>query len=211
MTYNILKFVELPKKKYDKRLKPNSAQKLAAAEGLIHFQGVPCKHGHSGLRYTKGSQCIECMGIRRGKLITPRGRSIKNHESSLKGASDGETTYIPENACKRGHKLRYINSNNCVECDKFMIEKHKLALKYGRIKKEYGLSKEEYLDLVKIQHSSCKICGKYELNHFKLHVDHCHDTKKVRGLLCGTCNQSIGMLHHDPILIRKAALYCEET
>lgn len=208
--YQILK-VELPKIEQDRRFKPNSAQKLAAIQGLVHFQGTPCNKGHSGLRYTKSVQCIECMGLAKGKAINPRQRSNKNHELSIKAANEGKVTYIPNKPCKYGHLLRFINSNNCVECDKFQAQKHKINAKFSRIKKLYNLSKEEYLQLVKNQNSSCKLCNDKINNHFNLHVDHCHDTNKVRGLLCSKCNQGIGLLNHNPELIRKAALYCEGT
>lgn len=209
MNYQILK-AELPKIKRDKRLKPDSLQKLAAAAGLVHFQGNACSKGHSGLRYTKGSQCIECVGIARGKAITPNARSIKNHELSLNAAATGNTTYIPEKPCKLGHKLRFVNSNNCVDCDTIASEKHKISAKFARIKKLYGLEKEVYLNLVQLQNSSCSLCMKVELDHFRLHVDHCHETNRVRGLLCGKCNQGIGLLNHSSELLRKAAVYCEE-
>lgn len=210
MKYQIIK-ADLPKKKsYDRRLNMNSPQKLAAASGLIHFQGKPCKRNHSGLRYTKGSQCVECIGLARGNPINPKGRSNANHTKSLKAASEGSTTYVPEAACKFGHLLRYVNSNNCVQCDKNTLERHKINSKFARIKKLYNLPKDVYLSLVHLQNSSCALCLKPEPDHFKLHVDHCHDTNKVRGLLCGKCNQGIGLLNHNVELIRKAAIYCEE-
>lgn len=208
MTYEIVK-AEIPKIKRDKRLKPYSPQKLAAQQGLVHFQGAVCAKGHSGLRYTKGAQCVECVGIARGNPINPRGRSNVNHDASLKAAKEGSTTYVPSTPCKHGHSLRYVNSNNCVECDKLALEKHKLSAKYARIKKIYGLSKDAYLSMVHLQNSRCSLCMRHEPDHFKLHVDHCHNTNKVRGLLCGKCNQGIGLLNHDPELIAKAAIYCK--
>lgn len=211
MNYQIIK-ADLPKKKsYDRRLKPNSPKKLAAASGLIHFQGRPCIRNHSGLRYTKGGQCVECIGLARGNPINPRGRSTSNHENSLKAASEGKTTYEPAAPCKFGHLLRYVNSNNCVQCDKDTLAKHKINAKFARIKKLYSLEKNQYLDLVKSQNSSCKLCKKFEFNYFKLYIDHCHDTNKVRGLLCNKCNQGIGLLNHNAELLREAAVYCEET
>lgn len=62
----------------------------------------------------------------------------------------------------------------------------------------------------------CKICstsikfrdsGKEDASG--LRVDHCHDTGKVRGLLCVTCNAGIGYLKDSPQLLRKAVDYLE--
>lgn len=208
--YEIIKTsVELPKIKRDKRLKPNSAKNTAIQNGLVRFQGKPCKNGHSGIRYTKGGQCVDCIAQTRQTSIIPRQRSVKNHNLSIVAAANGQTTYVPEKPCKYGHLLRFVNSNNCTECDKFQLKKHKITQKYCRIQKLYSLSKNEYLKLVKDQNSSCKLCNFYFEDHFKLHIDHCHETNKIRGLLCGKCNQGIGLLNHDHELLHKAALYCE--
>lgn len=207
--YDIIKIEEVQEIISDKRLKPNSAKNLAIANGEVHFIGTSCKRNHNGLRYTKGGQCVDCVTLARQSSPNPRGRTNHNHEKSLVAASEGKTTYEPIWPCKKGHRLRFVNSNNCVECDKTTAEKHKISIKYRRIEKIYGLSKIQYLELVASQNSSCQLCGKYEEDHFKLHVDHCHDTSRVRSLLCPKCNQGIGLLNHDPVLIRKAALYCE--
>lgn len=206
--YEIIKQIELPKIKRDRRIKDNTPKKIAAENGSVYFYGKICLRGHDGLRYTKGGQCVHCIGLRRGKEIQ---RSTFNHELSLKAASLGETTYVSEKPCKQGHFLRFVQSNNCVECDKIQREKHKLSAKFSRIKKEYNLTKEEYFQLVKTQSSSCKICNSYQKDHFKLHIDHCHKTNKVRGLLCNKCNQGLGLFNHNSKLLHKAILYCDET
>lgn len=211
MTYNIIKETIVILEIKDKRLKPDSPKKVAIRNGLVFFQGKICKRGHDSLRYTKGGQCVACIELARNQPVRPKQRSNQNHQLSLNAAAIGQTTYVPSKPCKHGHLLRFVNSNNCVECDKYQISKHQVNAKFARIKKLYGLSKEEYLKLVKEQSSSCKLCGFIEEDFFKLHVDHCHETNKVRGLLCGTCNQGIGLLKHNSHLLRKAALYCEET
>lgn len=40
-------------------------------------------------------------------------------------------------------------------------------------------------------------------------MDHCHDSSRIRGLLCHTCNSGIGKLRDNPELLRKAADYLE--
>lgn len=39
------------------------------------------------------------------------------------------------------------------------------------------------------------------------HIDHCHETKKVRGLLCGRCNYLLGVAQDNPLVLARAALY----
>ena len=55
--------------------------------------------------------------------------------------------------------------------------------------RRYGITYEEYDVLVEKADGKCQICGnKTE----KLHVDHCHETGMVRGLLCINCNHGLG-------------------
>lgn len=57
-------------------------------------------------------------------------------------------------------------------------------------KRKYGLSDEEFTSLLSRCEGKCQICG----NIFSKtpHVDHCHKTGRVRGLLCKTCNTALG-------------------
>lgn len=71
-----------------------------------------------------------------------------------------------------------------------------------------------YLALCRKQKNRCAVCGKKETNTYKgvvrrLHVDHCHDTLKIRGLLCSSCNMGVGKFYDNPELLRKAADYLE--
>jgi hypothetical protein len=67
-----------------------------------------------------------------------------------------------------------------------IINKEKIA-DYNR-KRLYGLTTEEFQDLMVKQLSCCAICGLKK----KLYVDHCHETGQIRGLLCHHCNLTIG-------------------
>jgi hypothetical protein len=179
----------------------------AVAAGARYYQGAPCKHGHDGIRYTKGHSCIECIRIARGGWKKSRRRSAMNMTLALEAESLGRTTYNANRPCRHGHFERYVASNNCVECNRITLERQKIERKFSRIKSEYGLNRETYLAIVNDQQSSCRICNRHEPDHFKLHVDHCHDTGRVRGLLCGPCNQGIGLLKHSPEQLRVAIAY----
>ncbi|MEU2875492.1 endonuclease VII domain-containing protein [Streptomyces sp. NPDC007070] len=41
------------------------------------------------------------------------------------------------------------------------------------------------------------------------HVDHCHRTGRVRGVLCFNCNSGLGLLRDDPDVVYRAADYLE--
>ncbi|MBO1267080.1 endonuclease VII domain-containing protein [Arthrobacter cavernae] len=75
----------------------------------------------------------------------------------------------------------------------------------NRIKWRYGLSPEEFEGLHSSQGGKCAICSL--IPPTPLHVDHDHETGKVRGLLCGSCNRAIGLLKDDTDLMRSAIAY----
>ena len=70
----------------------------------------------------------------------------------------------------------------------------------------YGLTVDEYDDLLTAQNGVCAICGG-EPGARRHHVDHDHVTGKIRGLLCTNCNQGIGRLKDDPNVVLAAAMY----
>lgn len=82
----------------------------------------------------------------------------------------------------------------------------------GRIKRLYGITEEEYNNLLQKQNNTCAICNKVEISKYegilrKLSVDHDHITGKVRGLLCDNCNRGIGHLQEDVDILKQAIKY----
>jgi hypothetical protein len=53
----------------------------------------------------------------------------------------------------------------------------------------------------------CDICGGRVKFRKYLCIDHCHKQKKLRGLLCVSCNSGLGQFYDDPDLLDKAAAY----
>lgn len=71
----------------------------------------------------------------------------------------------------------------------------------------YGLTPEQFTEILRAQGNACAICRKPSSDYC---VDHCHVTRRVRGVLCRPCNIGIGQFRDDPALLLKAAEYVEE-
>ena len=94
-----------------------------------------------------------------------------------------------------------------------------MATRKSNLKYRYGITEEEYEELLVKQKYSCKICGqkpdksqtlpdKSQTEPDKpLYVDHCHQTKTIRGLLCHKCNIALGHMNDDPEQLERAANY----
>lgn len=82
--------------------------------------------------------------------------------------------------------------------------------KINKLKRHYNLSIEEFNKMKEKQKNCCAIC-ETSFDNTKVHVDHCHDSGKVRGLLCNMCNTGIGFLKDSYEIVRSAAKYLENA
>ncbi|MEU9102717.1 endonuclease VII domain-containing protein [Streptomyces sp. NPDC048361] len=73
--------------------------------------------------------------------------------------------------------------------------------------RKYGLTPAQLDALVADQQGICCIC----LSAPAQHVDHCHETGRVRGVLCFSCNAALGQFKDRPDVMRRAATYVEGT
>ncbi|WP_104633872.1 endonuclease VII domain-containing protein [Streptomyces sp. MH60] len=75
----------------------------------------------------------------------------------------------------------------------------------GHLKRQYGITAAERDALIASQGGICCIC----LAAPAAHVDHCHETGRVRGVLCFSRNAALGQFKDRPDAIRRAAAYVE--
>jgi len=123
---------------------------------------------------------------------------------------------------------RLANKDKIKEIDKRFRAKHSAKLKtdktswvsknrekYKRIGrkynlKQYGLTEHDYDSILANQNYQCLTCKTpIEKLRGPLHVDHCHSTGKVRGLLCRSCNVAIGLIKEDVTIARAIISYIE--
>lgn len=115
-----------------------------------------------------------------------------------------------------GRSLRRVDSRSCVVCARDRTKawkqtdhgKQKSAeiLRSCRLRTKYGMTQEQYDVMLRSQGGGCAVCTRRP-GVVRLPVDHCHDTGKVRGILCTQCNQALGQLQERADLIDKLAAY----
>ena len=76
--------------------------------------------------------------------------------------------------------------------------------------RKYGVTAEQFHQMLANQNDSCATC-KTPFNWInrekKPHIDHCHTTLKVRGLLCKKCNSALGMVNDNRDILINLAEY----
>ena len=82
-------------------------------------------------------------------------------------------------------------------------EKVRARGRRSNVRQKYGLTDAQYDALLAEYGYACAICFGYDV----LCVDHCHETGKVRGILCGRCNSGIGFLRDSVELAKRAVEY----
>lgn len=106
-------------------------------------------------------------------------------------------------------KHREFNDNNrelvFKRRKKFRDEnKARLSVKKNRAK----CSPEYFHKLFEEQNGSCAICGLHQNKmRRRIAIDHAHDTKEIRGLLCDNCNRSLGLLKDSIEVLQNAISY----
>jgi hypothetical protein len=126
----------------------------------------------------------------------------------------GRTQVVRQPKCK---ECNAANKRRCVNRWREQNpEQNRASRKATKVKLKYGLTPEDIEKLYVEQGGKCAICPKL-LSFAKgpksqrPHVDHDHESGKVRGLLCGQCNTGIGMFGDKPALLVAATAYLLRT
>jgi len=118
------------------------------------------------------------------------------------------------------YRLKYAenrekDNERCKRWREANPQKAKESYRKGNLKKSYGLTLDQYKQMLQEHGGVCAICKQPNSNGKRLSVDHDHRCcegkescgKCVRGLLCDSCNKGIGILRDSPIVLFAAIEY----
>jgi hypothetical protein len=124
---------------------------------------------------------------------------------------------------RRFHSLKLCLSSkyvkmNCITCQtnfkgpknaKYCTNKCRPSnLRAGNLWRSYKITLEDYNKMFDAQKGLCLGCYKHQSEfNYRLYVDHCHKTGRVRGLLCSGCNRALGGALDNSETLRRLADY----
>lgn len=122
--------------------------------------------------------------------------------------SDGDTTNLKIENLKEGKFKTIAEGPRGRRRYKMSTE----AMRHYGLKRYYGIDLAKYQEMLLAQNGVCAICSKPETSVVNgkikpLAVDHCHNSEKIRGLLCARCNQAVGLFGEDVNVLSKAIDY----
>ena len=116
---------------------------------------------------------------------------------------------------RRNYNVEYYKKNKekyNITSSKWYRDNKETVIAANR-KRKHGISSTEYDNMLEEQDNKCKIC----LTSFAditlkdgrtpIHIDHCHTTNKIRGLLCNLCNVGLGHFKDNTKLLTNAIVY----
>jgi hypothetical protein len=178
-----------------------------------HLDSCGTNLGHSG---RLGQSCSGCRAVYRGVFTPPTGRVQNDPHWDCDLPLEAHPPIVMFGQGHRagcgvaeGHDFG-VWMKKCHACRKTRQQGN---IKSARMKKVYGLPRDQYDQMLAEQGGRCAICGAEpdptspaRLAH-ALHVDHDHATNKIRGLLCYQCNLALGNFRDNETFLLAAVEY----
>lgn len=114
----------------------------------------------------------------------------------------------------------YTGRKDCKDCknaaarkkyvdDPETTQRNLIRMRERAKERRYGITQEDFDKMLSEQKNMCKICN----NEFKstkdTHIDHCHNSNIVRGLLCNNCNMALGQFNDNTHNMDNAIKYLQ--
>lgn len=134
-----------------------------------------------------------CTKCKTEKPLTEFNKNKSEKDGHQKWCKSCRTEY---NLSKRDHQSEYQKRYRGFNV---------LELRDYRLQKKYGITLKDFTEMLERQGGGCAICGT-DLDHTG-HVDHCHTSGMVRGILCSHCNTALGKFRDNTELLDNAIAY----
>jgi len=141
-------------------------------------------------------QCTKCKEFKSLDLFAKDKYKQDGHRSACKECNkvDHFRRYHSDVEGQKQRVQEYRENN---------VEKVKASNRNTKLKRAYGITQEQFLEMSSKQDNKCACCGKDR----KLVVDHCHTSGNIRELLCNPCNTALGLLNEDTTIIQNLSNY----
>ena len=150
----------------------------------------------------KTKTCIKCQEVK------PLDEYYKRKDSK-----DGHRNECKKCKLELSKEYRSENRDKISEYMKDYVSKpeNKERAKSRHLRRNFGITLDDYNQMFTEQEGCCAICGKHqsELNK-TLCVDHCHETGEVRELLCDKCNRGLGYFNDNADTMESAIEYLKK-
>lgn len=165
---------------------------------------------HGPTIYPNGAMCCEGAPHCAKGLCSSCYQMLRAAEAGRKTLNIG----VLEKAKRivEGHEERKAQAKKDKQMDRHKRKNSKRTVAKGwrwvTLKHRYGITKEQYFSILKEQGGGCALCG-LPASEKTLYVDHCHNTGKVRGILCPKCNTTVGQIETSGWeLVGRILSYC---
>jgi len=144
----------------------------------------------------KNQICTSCNKLKEIKSFEHQ-KNRKNPRKKCKKCRISERVYTDEQRESR-KKYALEQRNNPAYFEKY---------KNSSLQRNYNINLSDYKKMLKNQKERCAICKNKFKSSKNTHVDHNHNTLKVRELLCSGCNAGIGLLKENIKTLKSAVEY----
>lgn len=138
-------------------------------------------------------------------------------ESNRDKISKNSKKWYEKNKDKVKERIKEYDSKNKDKRKKYIKEylkkyqnniDYKYKIKFYHLKRNYNINEKTYYDILSSQNNKCAICNDdFDINLKNTHIDHSHDTNKIRGILCCYCNTLLGYSKENIRILNSAIAY----
>lgn len=190
-----------------------------------------CRHIETGAVYYSVIEMSKALGVSKHKIYHILKGSVKDSigveyvEDSFVGVLVEEAKCIKCNVVKPREdfgidkRTNNIRGYTCKACRAKKEKERRLELgkdemRIRRTKSHYNVTRKEAERLCSV--SECECCGTKFILSDKMfpsqpHIDHCHETGKVRGVLCAGCNLALGHAREDINVLNNLIKYINKN